>query len=433
MAYQPINYAGIAPIENTGMSQFSDMFSKAIKAGSMPQRRSQEMQAAELANAMNQVKLANAPQMAKATLEESIANARLKQQQAQQVESEMQGMQEMQRMLGISQPDAQPQMQPQQGQLMDVQESVSETGPAPGGAQETASESRDFVVKSAPNESPMLKQADNLWKTQPHMRGRMRKLGFEGKSQFSEHGRSGQVFQTTQLPSGAIEMKAYQVGRTPEAIERAKEFAKLDVGVAEQASSNVSEIDGLEGNFEMIGDMIKDPNFYDVTGPLNSKTGMQFFMNPEQRTIFGKTSTAIGDIVLQAAKNIKGAFTGRDQTLINSLKPNMSDFPEVFVGKYLAMRELGDLTRKRNSLIGKYIRQGMTAGDAKDKAKSETSFDQVRGRYEGLTSTKKESRRKASLDIRAQNIKNDQEAKSFLSNLTDDEFKQYEKRFSGGN
>jgi|GEM_PF-5770285 len=77
MAYQPINYAGIAPIENTGMSQFSDMFSKAINAGSMPQRRSQEMQAAELANALSQVKLGAAPEQM--NLEQELMKAKIAQ------------------------------------------------------------------------------------------------------------------------------------------------------------------------------------------------------------------------------------------------------------------------------------------------------------------------------------------------------------------
>jgi len=117
----------------------------------------------------------------------------------------------------------------------------------------------------------------------------------------------------------------------------------------------------------------ENPDAKNVIGPVN-----QFLTklsgSKEDQEFLGQIMSGTGNIVLDAAKGIKGAFTGRDQTLINSMKPNASDPYYVFVGKLRAMQELTHLAQERANIYADEVHKGTAPHRAIEIARNQTNM-----------------------------------------------------------
>jgi hypothetical protein len=121
-----------------------------------------------------------------------------------------------------------------------------------------------------------------------------------------------------------------------------------------------------------------NPDFYNVTGPVQSFL-TQWAGTPEKQQLLGQLQSSSGEIALQVAPILKGAFTGRDQNLINNIKANpTTDFPEVFIGKLMAQKLVNNVLEKRSELAAQYIENGMSPLKASKLATEQTPIDQFK-------------------------------------------------------
>jgi hypothetical protein len=158
---------------------------------------------------------------------------------------------------------------------------------------------------------------------------------------------------------------------------KAKSYDSL-VNTYEGISNQNTALDNL------INLSINDPEFKNVTGPVGSFL-TKWAGTPERRQLLGQLQSSSGEIALQVAPSLKGAFTGRDQTLINTIKANPnSDFPDVFIGKLKAQKLLNSVLQERSEKAAEYMENGYSQLEAIKKATKETPLDKYRLQVEDM-------------------------------------------------
>ena len=177
-------------------------------------------------------------------------------------------------------------------------------------------------------------------------------------------------------------------GLTPQQEAMQKGLGKYN---AESYGKSVDSYKTLQNQEVALDNMISQldhPEFYNVAGPVSS-----FLTNwagtPEKQQLLGSLRTSSGEIALQVAPSLKGAFTGRDQTLINTIKANPdTDMPDVFIGKLKAQKMIGSLLKERERLSAQYKYSGMPALEAEQKAARETPLSKYKSEIDNLISPK---------------------------------------------
>jgi hypothetical protein len=108
-----------------------------------------------------------------------------------------------------------------------------------------------------------------------------------------------------------------------------------------------------------------------------SKDVTQLLSSKESNTAFGNANAAAGDLVARAAKNFKGAFTGRVEGIINSYKPLPGDDADLSYGKITAIEKLHNIGQEFRRLVNKYQKSGMDAFDAIEAAEKELPLESI--------------------------------------------------------
>jgi len=346
-----------------------------------PAQMERQAQSEELANALKQLQLQHAP--SKMSLEEDLLRAQL---QEHKIKSQinainLQRMLALQALMGGKQTGL-----PEEGMTDALVDSSNEQIGQVGSPKfPPAGERQQPVVVNPGN--PSLHKIDQIYANHPELRDLLEKQGLKLKRQIKSSPETGQVFVEITYPSGRVEVQSIDVGKNKAQLEREANIGKADAKVYDNALEAQQTAQGAIDNLDYIKNLIANTSdFKNVVGPVENILA-KWTGRPEDKELLGNIQSAVGNIVLDAAKSIKGAFTGRDLGLINSIKPNVSDFPEVFVGKLNAMGVIAELVSKRNQLIADYIRQGYTPTDAMKMARNETKLPP----YESLLKTKKDS------------------------------------------
>lgn len=189
-------------------------------------------------------------------------------------------------------------------------------------------------------------------------------------------------YQITTWPSGKIDKIK---------IAPSKEDMKASEGMGEYRAKTYSEANDAAMNYQaqqdnfdkLVQDLEDHPNPEQVIGPMN-KYFAQFFGSPEDQEFIGSVMATTGNVVLEAAKNIKGAFTGRDQSLINSMKPNANDPFHIFLGKLKTLSELNSLSEKRMEIYAEKVEQGTRPNQAMKEAHDQTKFEGIGDKYKKM-------------------------------------------------
>lgn len=308
-----------------------------------PEMQRQAMESQGLQNQLakeqaRQLGLSNEQAQMMLNLKRGLFEGDMSEQPQQNVAGQMQ-----QEQLGVSQ-----EMQPQ------MQSGTQSPQPAISQQQNTITSAMSGIDKS-----PQMQRMDKLWQMYPMLRSDMKgnfpHAGVEKKLDQS----TGNIYEITTLPSGDVSTRLIQAGPTIKEQEREKGFAKSDVGAYEDNQN--AYIAGLEmqNNFDYIDAIIEsNPQLFgENVGPLVS-TANKYLGSEESKDMLGQLESALGNIKLVAAKDLKGAFTGKDQAMIDSIKPTTKDTPAVFTGKLKAMKKIQDVAQKRREFITNEIRRG---------------------------------------------------------------------------
>lgn len=339
------------------------------------EQRSQPMQQAKLASELAKGRLYGGQYQAQ-------------QQKMAQAQADAQRMEEFRKLLsqavtapgGIPRGNVEAPLRGTSFQTPPEQGSIAETAQR-GFPQMPTHEERTIVDEG----SPAMRGIDALYSQHPEFQDLFNKSGFKTSKNVKLDPGTGQVFMETSFPSGRKEVKATSAGRSPESIDFAKKLAEGDAKIYGNAVDQLSNLSNQADNLDYISDLLsRNPQAGGVVGPVNAWV-TRIAGKPEDKALLGHLATTSGNIALDAAKSIKGAFTGRDQALINSIKPNIKDqYPE-FVGKLKAMRLLNNLVTKRLSLISRYLRSGKSSPDAIALAKKETDLNKIRPQLDKLS------------------------------------------------
>lgn len=164
--------------------------------------------------------------------------------------------------------------------------------------------------------------------------------------------------------------------------EKQKDLNKAAIKFKESLADDYSDNNNLLNNLDYLVNILeRSPNTSEIVGPVNSwltkVTG-----NAEERKLLGEIANASGNIALDAAKSIKGAFTGRDLSLLNSVKPNPKDTYGEFLGKLKGMSSLSRGVQSKIEYIDKLLDAGYPRLQAEKIARENVNFDNIRDEVE---------------------------------------------------
>lgn len=377
MPFQPINYAGIAPLGLSGIEQ-------GMKLAQMPMEQGRQNRELQLREALAKMQLQRAP----FELEQLKAKTSLDKMSADRMRAFQDllrsGEQRDMAVIDEGKAESMPHPRPIEG-FQGMFQNASDAQPGRLGYAERpiAGEKQERVVVNEGN--PSLYRLDKIYNDRPEFRDFVEKLGYKTTRSIKQSPETGQIFSEITYPSGRTEVQAVNVGKQPEQIERAKSYAKSEGKVYDNALDSIQTSQGAIDNLDYINSLIKgNPEFRNVTGPVQSILA-KWTGRPEDRELLGNIESSVGNIVLDAAKSIKGAFTGRDLGLINSIKPSVKDFPDQFRGKLQAMRLAAEQVTRRNQLIADMMRGGASPNEAIAEARKATDFDALRKEIDNLT------------------------------------------------
>lgn len=394
MPFQPMNFANIPLVR---MPDVVGSLAQGYQAGLLPEMEKREQQkeiraenadaraaeAEKLANAFKQMQMQAMPQ-------EQSLNFDLMRAQSEKARSDVE-MQKMQaermkaftNLLSGAQPSSAGQPFMQEGAPQQIAQPAQDAGMAQKlqdikQLQKDSARPNEVVIEQG---NPNASHLDYLYESNPQFRSEFEKAGFKKSVQIKQDPQTGQLFESIKYPSGRVTARAVQLGVDPVTLagdkERAKENVKADMKIANDATKSLLDVDRTLTNIGIIRDTFnRNQNLMNVVGPVQSVLA-KWTGNEQDRRTLGDVGSTLGNVVLDASKVISGAFTGRDQTLIESIKPSKSDFPGVFMGKLESMEKIANIVQKRNGLIAEYIRQGAPAHKAIQQAQKETDLIKI--------------------------------------------------------
>lgn len=364
MPFQPINFASIAPQGSPALRGLVESLGQGMQLGRLPQKLAQEAKAKEFANAIAEINAKYAEPQAQAGLAHTQAgtgslNAGMELNPFRKALLEAQSRSAgsvadknamiqklMQQVMGGGGGSTSPQ-DVQQPQLGSVQGMFPEQ-----------------AIQSAPTQATQQSQQPQMNYAQAAL---MSKLMGLGQPKIVDV--DGAKIAVT--PFGNIPVAQ---GMTP----LGKELTKADAAMYKQASDALIPLgeqqDIIDNAMEIIDKM---PNAENVIGPLNNVLA-KWTGSPSDQQLLGEIAANSGNFTLNAAKGIKGAFTGRDISLINSIKPNPGDRFDVFKGKLKALKLANEVVSTRNKLIMQKVRAGMAPEEAIRQAREQTDFKRVK-------------------------------------------------------
>ena len=288
-------------------------------------------------------------------------------------------------------PGQPPEQQAQQPQNMqqDLQASLmQQQGQQP---QREAQPGDVNVVRKA---NPGMEKIDEAYYGNPLVKKYLQDKGYKEKITTRHSPETGQIFETIEYPSGKIEQRAYKIGDKPENITERKEEAKSKVKYREELSNTSNEVQNNLSNIDYAVDLLENnPGAKDVIGPVNQHM-TRLFGSQADRELLGQLSTTSGNIALDAAKSIKGAFTGRDLGLINSMKFNPGDTYGQFLGKLKAMKVLNERVSQKVELVDSLMSQGVSKIAAQKAARDKLGFEGVKEQVDNAMGFAKQNKQK---------------------------------------
>jgi hypothetical protein len=135
---------------------------------------------------------------------------------------------------------------------------------------------------------------------------------------------------------------------------------------------------------QLKGAIENNPDFRKVVGPIR-KPITEWLGTPEQKNLLGTVQSTSGVITLQVAPALKGTFSSRDQTLIDSIKASPKDWPDVFIGKLQAQMTINNVLRQRSKLQSEMIEHGMSPIQASEHAAKATPLSAYKPMIDKLT------------------------------------------------
>lgn len=199
--------------------------------------------------------------------------------------------------------------------------------------------------------------------------------------------KNGLVMKT--FPSGKVTVQAYTAGKTGDATNPAlqKALASQDAKLVDTLDKATAAGYDTKSTLTELSKVVTQPEWDNMRqNPILGNHELGWYANygaPQQKEMVANYQTNSGQIIADMAGKFKGQFRKGEQTLLESMKPAMSDTADVARGKVKALMLMNEMMIQRNSATSNFIRNGMSPPDAMSKADSQVKGDLIRKMIEG--------------------------------------------------
>lgn len=348
-------------------------------------------------------------QMLEKQMQQQALDMQLRQQFVNALSNQQQPTIESSRQYGAQQPETRLQQPAFQGTPFRLPEQMPKPKLATQVLQGMAEPNAKVIQAGNPN----LYHLDTVYDKNPLFRPYFKNYNLEKNVKVSTNPQTNETIIQTTYPSGKITAEAVQVGKTPEEIEFSKSMAKSRAKFLDEAAPSIMNLEESQSNLDEIANLLNSKaESINVIGRMN-KPFTELFGNQEQQDILGRLKTQTGTIMMDAAKNIKGAFTGRDMNFVNDMKPNPGEPFYMFVAKTAAMQASNRLALDRINLMTDLIERGTMPAKAAKIAAQKTPFEPIMRHYQEQLETAKQRT--------TSKVKSTPEQNAYVKSLSDSE------------
>jgi hypothetical protein len=237
--------------------------------------------------------------------------------------------------------------------------------------------------------NPQFYNIDAAYDSNPLFHKYFKEMGLTKNIKIATNPKTNEAVIQTIHPSGKITIEAVPIGKTPGDVRFEEETAKSRAKFLDESAPSIIALESSQENLDNISNLLNEKaESINAVGRMN-KPFVELFGSQEQQDILGTLKTQTGTVLMDAAKNIKGAFTGRDMNFINDMKPNATDPYYMFVAKAASMQALNKMALGRLNLITELVQNGMTPVNAAKIAAKKVSLEPLMKQYhEQLKSAK---------------------------------------------
>lgn len=179
--------------------------------------------------------------------------------------------------------------------------------------------------------------------------------------------------------------------------ENAGEYARIKEELKESGKINAEQIKDLDDTafnantlqitLDQLSSIVDSPEFRQIRKiPIAGQHELGWyakFGTPSQKYLVGKFLSDQGQVVVNVAGQFKGAFRAGEQGLINYMKVNPADMPEVASGKLQGMSLLNKMLSQRSSLTARLMEENhISKGKAMEIADKQVNGKDIRDKID---------------------------------------------------
>lgn len=229
--------------------------------------------------------------------------------------------------------------------------------------------------------NPQFYNIDAAYDSNPLFHQYFKEMGLSKNIKIVTNPKTNEAVIQTIHPSGKVTIEAVPVGKTPGDVKFEEETAKSRAKFLDESAPSIIALESSQENLDNIANLLNErAESINSVGRMN-KPFVELFGTQEQQDILGTLKTQTGTILMDAAKNIKGAFTGRDMNFINDMKPNASDPYYMFVAKAATMQAFNKMALDRLNLITDLVQNNMSPIDAAKIATKKIPLEPLMKQY----------------------------------------------------
>lgn len=222
------------------------------------------------------------------------------------------------------------------------------------------------------SENGQVKQAVSAWMQSPEAEAQAQKDGMmkvpaveELMNWYKNQPQQGvaPLTQSTPTVTTPQQPKTYaeNVGEYKGIVEEGQEAGKIRANDIKDLNDVAFNANTMQGTLDQLSKIVNSPEFRQIRQiPLAGQHEIGWyakFGTPAQKRMVGNLLSEQGQVVVNAAGQFKGAFRVGEQSLINTIKVNPGDMPDVASGKLQAMSLMNQMISQRSALTAKIMEE----------------------------------------------------------------------------
>lgn len=170
-------------------------------------------------------------------------------------------------------------------------------------------------------------------------------------------------------------------------LSEGKQSGKIRSDDIKELNDTAFNSNTMQGTLDQLSDIVNSPEFNEIRQiPIAGQHEIGWyskFGTPAQKRMIGNFLSEQGQVVVNAAGQFKGAFRAGEQGLINTMKVNPSDMPEVASGKIQGMSLMNQMLSQRSAITARLMEdKHMSKGKAMELADKQVNGKAIRNKID---------------------------------------------------